>query len=94
MRTLTIDITLASDVDLRLLACRRIQIDLSTEGTYRITSALRLYRCERHSFIGRLLRRRRPGCSAYSGNASAPTGYFWHHDLSQPTAPHPAARCA
>lgn len=78
MRTHTIDITLSSDIDLRLLACRRIQIDLTGKDLYRITSPLRLYRCERHSFVDRLLHRRRPGCQAYSGNASAPRGYYWH----------------
>lgn len=93
MRTHTIDITLASDVDLRQVACSRIKIELTAEHRYRITSPLRLYRCERNSFIGRLLRRRRPGCRAYSGNASAPDGYFWNYNLSDRAATQPVARC-
>lgn len=87
MRTHTIDITLSSDIDLRQLSCSRVRIEQVTEGRYRITSPLRLYRCERNAFIGRLLRRRRPGCQAFSGNASAPEGYFWRYELpSRPAA--------
>jgi hypothetical protein len=80
MRSHPLDITLDSDIDLRALACKRVSIEQLPDGRYRLTSAIRLYRCEGASFAHRLLRRRRPGMQAYSGNASRPTGYYWRHD--------------
>lgn len=80
MRSHTLDITLDSDIDLRQLACKRVAIEQLPNGRYRLTSTLRLYRCEVATFAYRLLKRRRSGMQAYSGNASRPTGYFWRHD--------------
>lgn len=76
MRAHHCDITVASDIDLTRLASRRVLIESVGDG-YRITTTFRMYRCERHAFVSRYLRRKMPGLKSISGNCSAPTGYFW-----------------
>lgn len=78
MRTKTIDLVVKSDVDLTALASRRVNIVREGIDEYRITSFLKVYGCERHSFVGRYLRRKKTGLKYISGNCSAPTGYFWN----------------
>ena len=79
MRKHTMDIVIDSDQDLTRISCQRIQFSLLPNGAYQVSSTLRFWRCERHSFLYRLLKRRLPGLRTFKGNASAPTGYFWTH---------------
>lgn len=84
MREATLDRTIKSDVDLTKLASRRVSIVQVSGDEYRITSTLSFYSSERNEFVSRYLRRRKPGIAAFSGNASAPTGYFWKEDALKP----------
>ena len=76
MRSKPLAIVLKSDIDLSQYSSRRIRIEAIGAGEFRVTSTLRFWSCERHNFVGRYIRRRAPQCVFYSGNASAPTGYF------------------
>lgn len=78
MRSKTIDLILSSDIDLTTLSSTRVRIVREGVNEYRITSTLKVYSCERHAFVGRYLRRKKPGLRYIAGNCSAPTGYFWH----------------
>lgn len=90
MRNRIIDIIVESDVDLIELGCKRLQISLVSEGSYRIRSAFSVYSCERHAVVSRALRRRRPGLVAIAGQCSAPSGYFWSAPDSWTSARVPA----
>lgn len=76
MRSKPLAIVLKSDIDLSHYSSRRVRIEAIGAGEFRVTSTLRFWSCERHNFVGRYIRRRAPQCVFYSGNASAPTGYF------------------
>lgn len=77
MRTKTLHIVVRSDIDLCALSTRRVTISLVEQGVYLITSSLKFWSCERHSFVWRYLNRKKPGLAYFTGNCSAPTGYFW-----------------
>ena len=77
MRTHLLDKVIDSDVDLTKLSSRRVSITMVKPGEFRITSTLRFLLCERNEFIGRYLRRMKPGLTYIKGNCSAPYGYFW-----------------
>lgn len=77
MREAELNQVISSDIDLTTLSCSRVTITKEEGGDFRITSKLKFYRCERHGFIDRYLRRKRPGIKWIRGNCSAPTGYYW-----------------
>lgn len=77
MRKAVLDRIIHSDVDLTQLSTRRVTIVKVEEGVFRVTSSLRFWSCERASFVGRYLQRKRPGMTYFTGNCSSPTGYYW-----------------
>jgi len=77
-RNHALNIEVDSDRDLTALNCERVQVVKTDAGRYLFTSRLRFWRCEGHSFVGRLIRRRMPGLQAIAGQCSAPSGYFFN----------------
>lgn len=73
----TVEIELDSDRDLTALTCGRLKIERIAADRYKVSAALRLYRCEIRAFVERTIRRRAPGLSYIRGVCSAPSGYFW-----------------
>lgn len=76
MRTHTIDLKLKSNIDLTRLSSRRIGITRVDGETFRVVSELKLFKCERASFVGRYLRRKEPRLTHFSGGCSNPKGYY------------------
>ena len=77
-RSNALNIEVDSDRDLRSLSCRRVSVTKTDEGRYLFTSRLLFWRCERHSFVNRLIRRRMPDLQTIAGQCSAPSGYFFN----------------
>ena len=74
----TVEVELDSDRDLSSLACRRVKIERIAIDRYKVTSRMRMYRCEIRTFVARTIRRRLPGLRYIKGVCSAPSGYFWN----------------
>ena len=77
MRSKPLNITVRSDVDLSQLTSKRVSINQEGDNIYRITSTLKFWSCERHSFVWRYLNRKKPAMTFFTGNCSCPTGYYW-----------------
>lgn len=78
MRRHTLDITIDSDMDLTRASTRRVTVTRNANGSFRVTSPLRFYSCERHSFVSRHLTRKLGPYSAIVGQCSSPSAYLWN----------------
>lgn len=81
MRSHPVNLVVNSDTDLTKLSTKRVKITRQGDQ-FQISSPIKLFRSECHSFVYRYLRRMKPGMVAISGNCSTPTGYFWSRPAS------------
>lgn len=82
MRSRDLDIKITSDIDLTRGSSSRVTISRAGENSFRVTSTLKFYRCERHEFVRRYLVRRFGEFAFFLGNCSAPRGYLWRQERS------------
>lgn len=82
MRSRDLDITITSDIDLTRGSSRRVTISHVGENSFRVTSTLKFYSCERHDFVRRYLVRCFGEFVFFIGNCSAPKGYLWKEERS------------
>ncbi len=77
MRESSINIVISSNLDLTKASNKRVTITREGEEKFRVTSTLKVHKCERYSFVVDFLEMKYGTFTHYTGNASAPKGLYW-----------------
>lgn len=77
MRDTSINLVLSSNLDLTKASNTRVKITREDGEKFRVTSKLKVFKCERYPFVIKYLESKHGAFTHYTGNISAPKGLYW-----------------